>query len=132
MKNIILLIIVILFCSAGLSGQDRFPIRQLTSDPAQEGFATWSPDGKYIVFQHTDMYDTLGKNGLWRVSAEGGKAEQIFEGLAEHPKWSPDGTKIAFTSTRSGSFDIWIMDIDQEQLRLQQRIAEMDSLINSK
>jgi hypothetical protein len=63
-----------------LAGQDRFPIRQLTSDPAQEGFATWSPDG----------------------------------------------TKIAFTSTRSGSFDIWIMDIDQAQLRNDLEVALMD------
>ena len=28
------------------------------------------------------------------------------------PAFSPDGTRIAFTSTRAGNSDIWIMDSD--------------------
>jgi len=31
--------------------------------------------------------------------------------------WSPDGRHIAFTSTRSGHFDIWIMDVDIDEIR---------------
>ncbi len=30
--------------------QDMFTLRQPTSDPSQEGFATWSPDGKKLAF----------------------------------------------------------------------------------
>jgi Tol biopolymer transport system component len=33
------------------------------------------------------------------------------------PSWSPDGTKIAFTSTRSDSFDVWIIEPDIEGVR---------------
>ena len=28
------------------------------------------------------------------------------------PDWSPDGTRIAFTSHRTGSYDLWVMRAD--------------------
>jgi Tol biopolymer transport system component len=31
--------------------------------------------------------------------------------------WYPEGKRIAFNSTRSGNFDIWMMDVDPEQLK---------------
>ena len=101
--NKLTLLSVILSLGVRLSGQDMFPVRQLTFDPAQEGFATWSPDSKFIVYQHTDMNDTLGKNGLWKISADGTGAKQIFSGLAEHPKWSPDGKYIVFDADTGNS-----------------------------
>jgi len=80
-----------------------FPARQLTFDPAQQGFATWSPDSRYIVYQYTDLNDTLGKNGLWKVSADGTGTTQIFKGIAEHAKWSPDGKYIVFDADTGNS-----------------------------
>jgi hypothetical protein len=62
--NMVFTLVLFLLSAIDSYGQDMFNVRQLTSYPAQEGFATWSPDGKSIVFQHTDLKDTLGKNGL--------------------------------------------------------------------
>ena len=76
--------------------QDLFQARQLTSDPAQEGFPTWSPGGDSLIYQHTDMNDTAGKNGLWKVALDGSGAKQIFSGVGEHAKWSPDGRLVVF------------------------------------
>ena len=85
------------------AGQDMYTPRQLTFEPAQNGFATWSPDSKSIVFQYTDMRDTLGKNGLWRISADGKDLKQVFSGLAEHPRWSPDGRYLVFDADTGNS-----------------------------
>jgi Tol biopolymer transport system component len=83
--------------------QDKYECRRLTFDPAQEGFATWSPDSKYIVYQFTTWNDSLSKNGLWIISPDGSGAKQIFKGLAEHAKWSPDGRYIVFDSDTGNS-----------------------------
>ncbi len=103
MKNLIVVIALLGICTISLNAQDMFNARQLTFDPAQEGFATWSPDGKYIIFQHTDLNDTTGKNGLWKISPYGTGAEQVFSGVAEHAKWSPDGRYIVFDADTGNS-----------------------------
>jgi Tol biopolymer transport system component len=51
--------------------------------------------------------DGTGKVNLSAVEID--PASQFFE---EDEKWSPDGTKIAFTSYRSGTPTIWIMAAD--------------------
>ncbi len=96
MKKSGVLIAIFGFALSSLWAQDRFPVRQLTFDPAQQGFPTWSPDGKYLIYQHSDRYDSLGINGLWRISTEGGGATHIVQELAEHPRWSPDGSLVVF------------------------------------
>ncbi|MFC2084097.1 TolB family protein [Bacteroidota bacterium] len=103
MKNHRLIITVLVICTISLNAQDMFNARRLTFDPAQQGFSTWSPDGKYIIYQYTNLNDTTGKNGLWKISQNGTGTKQIFHGIAEHPKWSPDGRFIVFDSDTGNS-----------------------------
>ena len=61
-----------------------------------------SPDGKTIAFSY--------KGDIFTVPSEGGLALQITSNKAyeSDPKWSADGSKIVFTSTREGSKDIYV------------------------
>ena len=65
-----------------------------------------SPDGSTIVF------DFLGD--LFTVPLEGGDATQITNGMAfdAQPRFSPDGTRIVYTSDYDGGQNIWIMAVD--------------------
>ena len=63
-----------------------------------------SPDGKTIAFTY--------KGDIYTVPVQGGNARQLTSSSAfdTTPKWSPDGSKIAFASDREGSLDIFVMD----------------------
>lgn len=65
-----------------------------------------SPDGERIVF------DLLGD--IYELPIEGGSARAIASGMAwdMQPRYSPDGSKIAFTSDRGGGDNLWIMSTD--------------------
>lgn len=73
--NKLTLLLVILSLAIRLSGQDMFPARQLTTDPAQHGFATWSPDGKKIAFIRTQ-----GSNfDIWVMEVDKEKIKKEFQ-----------------------------------------------------
>ena len=76
------------------------------AQPLWMRFPAISPDGKTIVFSY--------KGDLFTVPAGGGQARQITTNAAydAYPVWSPDGSRIAFASTREGSFDIYVIDKD--------------------
>lgn len=65
-----------------------------------------SPDGSQIAFTY--------KGNLYRVSAEGGVAQQLtfHEAHDFMPVWSNDGERIAFASDRYGNFNVFVMDSD--------------------
>ena len=68
-----------------------------------------SPDGEIVVFvleepgQQTQGEPWRGDQDLWRVPADGNAAPQRWLSSPERdwsPRWSPDGTRLAFLSQR--------------------------------
>jgi imidazolonepropionase-like amidohydrolase/Tol biopolymer transport system component len=85
---------------------DLGPTTKVAFDTSE---GTWmnvdvSPDGRKLVF------DLLGD--LYVMPIAGGTAERITSGPAfdMQPRFSPDGSRIAFSSDRDGLWNIWTTD----------------------
>jgi len=85
----------------------------------------WSPDGQYLVVEESPDGTLIafawceGRNcDLWVAPSGGGHAVQLtmHPSYDDTPAWSPDGAKIAFTSARAGKMDVYVMDLDLEDL----------------
>lgn len=70
----------------------------------------FSPDGSRMVFS---SYTGRPWHNLWVMPAGGGDAFPIAYGDWDqtNPRWSPDGTRIAFISNRDGGTGIEIMHV---------------------
>jgi Tol biopolymer transport system component len=58
--------------------------------------------------------DRDGDSEIFAMNADGSAQTQLTFNSAfdAHPAWSPDGTKIAFSSTRDGDFEVLVMNAD--------------------
>jgi TolB protein len=70
----------------------------------------FSPDGQRMVYA---SYLGRSWHQLWVMPAAGGDAFPISYGEYDNtnPRWSPDGSKIAFISNRGGNTSLWIQTI---------------------
>ena len=81
--------------------------KRLTSHPGIDTTASYSPDGKKIVFSS----DRSGGQQLYLMSSDGLSLEKISNGGGSYskPVWSKNGKFIAFTKIKGGKFFIGIM-----------------------
>jgi acylaminoacyl-peptidase len=104
-----------------LSAGDLFHL-ELASDPQI------SPDGSRIVYvrRWADDHEDRWRGNLWCVSTSGEDHRPLTTGARSDgsPRWSPDGTKLAFVSSEGGSAQIWVRWMDSGQTARLTNLAE--------
>ena len=73
-------------------------------------YTSYRPSGQFGTFQ--DLVLSFIHTGERKMPADGNPSKQNYL-----PAWSPDGSKIAFTSNRDGNPEIYVINKDGSNLR---------------
>lgn len=97
----------------------RKQVDKPSSDPVRLGVAGDDPfdpaisrEGRRLIYSHK-----FGYENIWRISLAGkqtGEGADLVPSTREegHPRYSPDGKRIAFEASFTGSEEIWVADAD--------------------
>jgi TolB protein len=89
-------------------------LEQLTTDPADDRFPIWSPDGRQIAF----VSFRNNNEDIYVMNADG----TALTRLTSHPGWdrghlwSPDGQIIVFQSNRDGQPDLYAIVVQTQDI----------------
>ena len=92
------------------SERDGTSPKQLTFGTSESTWPTFSPDGKWILYQH---YESGKPFKLWRMPVDGGTPESVTEGVAIRAEVSPDGKLIAFWYNDQQQNSTWKLKVIQ-------------------
>ncbi|HEY2784722.1 MAG TPA: S9 family peptidase, partial [Fimbriiglobus sp.] len=76
-----------------------------------------SPDGTQVVYEVTEILDVAAnkkQTHLWLAATDGKTPPRPITSSGKrdaHGRWSPDGTKILFESTRGGTPQLYLLDL---------------------
>ena len=89
--------------------------RRLTQNNTTfDRYPRWSPDGTKIAFaRYMDKTKSQTSAELFLMNADGTNPQRLTHNNVSDiiPSWSPDGTQIAVSSSRSGPWEVYIIDV---------------------
>jgi dipeptidyl aminopeptidase/acylaminoacyl peptidase len=75
-----------------------------------------SPDGRRIVYvrHHADIMADRYRQNLWLIDTDGANHQPLTTGSENHtqPRWSADGTRIAYVGNQDGSMQLYVRWVD--------------------
>lgn len=93
-------------------------IIQLTSDPADDAFPTFSPDGKQIAF----CSNRTGNWDIYLMDLDGKNVTQVTSSPMQeiHPSFSPDGTRLVYSALggKSAQWEVWTANLSTNERRM--------------
>ena len=87
-----------------------------------------SPDGRTVAYVawRLDREANEYAAAIWLVASEGGESRQLTRGekLDAAPRWSPDGSRLAFVSNReTKAKQLYVLPVEGGEA---QRLTELD------
>lgn len=103
-----------------LMNSDGTNIRPITNEQDGACQPDWSPDGQRLVFVSPcrDRQDSYSGSSLFIINSDGSGKTPLPTTIGGdfEPAWSPDGRRIAFTSLRDDYFEIYIINLENNQV----------------
>jgi len=104
---------------------DGSNIQQLTNTTLDETFPIYSPSGTQIAYNASSgEYNTPGNSSTYEIhtmNSDGTNISKITNNnfMDAYPRWSPDGTRLAFESDRheANKWEVYIMNVDGSNAR---------------
>jgi len=96
------------------TGKTRGEPVAITRGTTMSTFPDVSPDGQWLAFNSVGSFEQVD---IFLLRTDGSDRIQLTSDIVMDrlPRWSPDGSRIAFYSDRGGSTEIWTIKPDSSQ-----------------